>query len=192
MTVAETDLVERLKKGDLEAFDMLYDMYAGRLYAFSMKYLKSPEEAEELVQSVFMKLWENHKRLDKALSFKSFLYTIAYNEICRLFRRKSYFKKYIDEELITGRQSDTSPEEGTEFKSLIAEVQKLIDALPDTQRKAFIMCKIDGKHSKEVAAGLGISPGTVDNHVSATIKMIRSKLAHDSLSVILFTALFLF
>lgn len=65
MTITETELVERLKRGDLVAFDMIYNMYAGRLYAFSMKYLKSSEEAEELVQSVFMKVWENHGRLDK-------------------------------------------------------------------------------------------------------------------------------
>lgn len=192
MTVAETELVERLKKGDLEAFDMIYDMYAGRLYAFSMKYLKSAEEAEELVQCVFMKVWENHKRLDRDLSFKSFLFTIAYNEICRFFRRKSYLKKYIDETLLTGKMSDTTPEESSEFQSLLAEVEKIIARLPDTQKKAFIMCKIDGKPAKEVAAGLGLSPGTVDNYVSATIRTIRSRLARENLSVILFAALFLF
>ena len=192
MTVAETELVERLKKGDLVAFDMIYDMYAGRLYAFSMKYLKSSDEAEELVQCVFMKVWENYKRLDRNLSFKSFLFTIAYNEICRHFRRKSYLKKYIDETLLTGKLSDTAPEEGTEFQSLLAEVEKIIAGLPDTQKKAFIMCKIDGKPAKEVADGLGLSPGTVDNYVSATIRMIRSRLARENLSVILFVALFLF
>jgi len=192
VTVAETELVERLKKGDLVAFDMIYDMYAGRLYAFSMKYLKSSDEAEELVQCVFMKVWENYKRLDRNLSFKSFLFTIAYNEICRHFRRKSYLKKYIDETLLTGKLSDTAPEEGTEFQSLLAEVEKIIAGLPDTQKKAFIMCKIDGKPAKEVADGLGLSPGTVDNYVSATIRMIRSRLARENLSVILFAALFLF
>jgi len=192
VTVAETELVERLKKGDLVAFDMIYDMYAGRLYAFSMKYLKSSDEAEELVQCVFMKVWENYKRLDRNLSFKSFLFTIAYNEICRHFRRKSYLKRYIDETLLTGKLSDTAPEEGTEFQSLLAEVEKIIAGLPDTQKKAFIMCKIDGKPAKEVADGLGLSPGTVDNYVSATIRMIRSRLARENLSVILFAALFLF
>jgi len=192
VTVAETELVERLKKGDLVAFDMIYDMYAGRLYAFSMKYLKSSDEAEELVQCVFMKVWENYKRLDRNLSFKSFLFTIAYNEICRHFRRKSYLKRYIDETLLTGKLSDTAPEEGTEFQSLLAEVEKIIAGLPDTQKKAFVMCKIDGKPAKEVADGLGLSPGTVDNYVSATIRMIRSRLARENLSVILFVALFLF
>lgn len=192
MTVPEKDLVERLKRGDLEAFDMIYDMYAGRLYAFSIRYLKSPDEAGELVQTVFLKVWEKHKRLDANLSFRSFLFTIAYNEICRSFRRKSYLRKYIGEAVRDGNRSDTSPEDNSEFHSLLSEVEKIIASLPEKQRKAFIMCKIDGMPAKEVAAGLGLSSGTVDNYVSSTIKTIRKMMTGESLAVILFTSLFLF
>ncbi len=192
MTVTDKDLVERLIRGNLEAFDMIYDMYAGRIYAFSMKYLKSEDEAAELVQSVFMKVWENHKKLDANLSFRSFLFTIAYNEICRSFRRKSYLRKYIEEAVQDGNRSDTSPEDNSEFHSILSEVEKIIASLPEKQRKAFIMCKIDGMPAKEVAAGLGLSPGTVDNYVSSTIKTIRKMMTGESLAVILFTSLFLF
>lgn len=192
MTVPEKDLVERLKRGDLEAFDMIYDMYAGRLYAFSIRYLKSPDEAGELVQTVFLKVWEKHKRLDANLSFRSFLFTIAYNEICRSFRRKSYLRKYIGEAVRDANRSDTSPEDNSEYHSLLSEVEKIIASLPEKQRKAFIMCKIDGMPAKEVAAGLGLSPGTVDNYVSSTIKTIRKMMTGESLAVILFTSLFLF
>lgn len=185
-------MVERLKRGDLEAFDMIYDMYAGRLYAFSIRYLKSPDEAGELVQTVFLKVWEKHKRLDANLSFRSFLFTIAYNEICRSFRRKSYLRKYIGEAVRDGNRSDTSPEDNSEFHSLLSEVEKIIASLPEKQRKAFIMCKIDGMPAKEVAAGLGLSSGTVDNYVSSTIKTIRKMMTGESLAVILFTSLFLF
>jgi len=192
VTVPEKDLVERLKRGDLEAFDMIYDMYAGRLYAFSIRYLKSPDEAGELVQTVFLKVWEKHKRLDANLSFRSFLFTIAYNEICRSFRRKSYLRKYIGEAVRDGNRSDTSTEDNSEYHSLLSEVEKIIASLPEKQRKAFIMCKIDGMPAKEVAAGLGLSSGTVDNYVSSTIKTIRKMMTGESLAVILFTSLFLF
>lgn len=191
MTITETELVERLKKGDLEAFDMLYDAYAGRLYAFSLKYLKAAEESEELVQTVFMKVWESHKRLNADLSFKSFLFTIAYNEICRLFRRKSYLKKYLGETIAEGKQADNSLQESAEFQSLLSEINNIIAGLPEGQRKAFVMCKLDGMSSREVAEGLGLSPGTIDNYVSATLKLIRNRLSGESLAVILFAALFL-
>ena len=65
MVPGDNELVERLQKGDVEAFDLIYDKYSGKLYAFGLKYLRSMTEAEELVQSVFLKLWENHINLKK-------------------------------------------------------------------------------------------------------------------------------
>ena len=191
MTVTDNELVERLKKGDLEAFDMIYDMYAGRLYAFGMRYLRSTEEAKELVQSVFMKVWENHRTIDLSLSFRSYLFTIAYNDICKLFRRQSYLQKYVLETLYENRQSTSATEEGTEYQSVLGEVQRVLGTLPETQRKAFIMSKIEGKTSKEVATLLALSPGTVDNYVSGAIKMLRRKINGKNLPVILFLTLFL-
>jgi len=191
VTVTDNELVERLKKGDLEAFDMIYDMYAGRLYAFGMRYLRSTEEAKELVQSVFMKVWENHRTIDLSLSFRSYLFTIAYNDICKLFRRQSYLQKYVLETLYENRQSASAAEEGTEYQSVLGEVQRVLGTLPETQRKAFIMSKIEGKTSKEVATLLGLSPGTVDNYVSGAIKMLRRKINGKNLPVILFLTLFL-
>lgn len=191
VTVTDNDLAERLRKGDLEAFDMIYDMYAGKLYAFAMRYLKSGDEAEELVQSVFMKVWENHRRIDHSLSFRSYLFTIAYNDICKLFRRQVYLQKYVTETMYENRQSTSETEEGTEYQSLLGEVQRLLASLPESQKKAFIMSKIEGKPSREVANQLGLSPGTVDNYISGALKMLRSRITGKELSVILFVSLFL-
>ena len=91
----ENELVEKLRKGDIHAFDQVYGKYAPKLYAFSYKYLKSKEESEELVQSVFLKVWENQQNLKKDTSFKSFLFTIAYNEICNIFRQRSYLRNLL-------------------------------------------------------------------------------------------------
>lgn len=191
MSVTDNELIERLKKGDLEAFDMIYGIYAGKLHAFGMRYLKSAPEAEELVQSVFMKLWENHRRIDPAFSFRSYLFTIAYNDICKLFRRQGYLQKYVLETLYENRQSTSATEEGTEYQSVLGEVQRLLGTLPESQRKAFIMSKIEGKTSKEVATLLGLSPGTVDNYISGALKMLRGKITGKNLPIILFITLFL-
>ncbi len=65
----DSEMVESLQKGDFEAFDLIYEKYSGRLFNFGLKYLKSSDEAEELVQSVFLKIWENHQRLKKEFIF---------------------------------------------------------------------------------------------------------------------------
>ncbi|HOS73382.1 MAG TPA: sigma-70 family RNA polymerase sigma factor, partial [Bacteroidales bacterium] len=91
----DSELIKKLQKGDVEAFDLIYEKYAGKLYLFGLKYLRTSADAEELVQSVFLKIWENHKQLNKELSFKSYLFTIAYNDICKLFRKRKYMQKFI-------------------------------------------------------------------------------------------------
>lgn len=190
VTVTETDLVERLRQGDLEAFDMIYDMYAGKLYSFGMKYLRNSADAEELVQSVFMKVWENSKKLDRNLSFRSYLFTIAYNDICKLFRRKSYLRKYVDETLYENSEITVSTEEGIDYQSVIAEVQKIMNTLPEKQKEVFIKSRLEGKSAKEISAELGLSPGTIDNYISGAMKFIRSRLNKDNLPVMLILSLF--
>ena len=191
VTLPDSDLADRLCKGDLEAFDLIYGLYAGKLHAFGMRYLRSSAEAEEVVQSVFLKVWENHRKIDRELSFRSYLFTIAYNDICKIFRRRSYLQKYVMETLYENTRATSASEEGGEYQSVLDEVQRLIGSLPENQRQAFIMSRIEGKPSREVAAELGITAGTVDNYVSGTLKIIRGKLSRENLPVVLFISLFL-
>lgn len=192
MIQGEKEAVEKLKKGDLEAFDTIYKLYASKLHSFGYKYLKSETEAEELVQSVFIKLWEKRKKIDTELSFRSYLFTIAYNDICKLFRSRNYLREYVSETSATKSSSSSLTEEGTEYQSVLEEVNRIVESLPDNQKKAFIKSRFEGKTSKEIAVEMGMSPATVDNYVSAALKLIRSRLGSDSLIIILFVSLFLF
>jgi len=186
----DNELVERLQKGDVEAFDLIYDKYSGKLYAFGLKYRKSRAEAEELVQSVFLKVWENHKNLKKELSFKSYLFTIAYNDICKLFRKRNYQKKFIDDTLYENSQSSTEIEDGIDYQSVMERVQQIVNKLPERQKTIFLKSRQEGKSSKEIAKEVGLSPGTIDNYISEALKFIRSRLKNKSLPVLLFFSLF--
>lgn len=188
----EREAVERLKRGDIEAFDLLYKLYASKLHAFSLKYLRSEADAEELVQSVFIKLWETRKRVDSELSFRSYLFTIAYNDICKFFRNRSYLQKFVNETIITSVNASSDTEDSTDYRSVLDEVSKIVDSLPDNQKKAFIKSRFEGKASKQIAAELHLSPATVDNYISSALKLIRTRLGPDNLSLILFISLFLF
>lgn len=187
---ADDILVLNLQNGDVRAFDLLYEKYAGRLYGFSIKYLKSKTETEELVQSVFLKIWENHKNLKKESSFKSYLFTIAYHEICNTFRRRCQLKKFIGEQLIDKTDFTVETEEQIDFHSVLAQVVKIIAHLPERQKTVFLKKRMEGKSSKEIAEELGISVGTVDNYISDSLKYIRKNLANTGLEVVLLSCLF--
>ena len=161
----DIELVERLQKGEVEAFDSIYNKYSGKLYAFGLKYLRSKAEAEELVQSVFLKVWENYKNLKKESSFKSYLFTIAYNEICNLFRKRNYRQKFINDTLYENTQTSYEIETSIDCQSVLDQVQQIIDKLPEKQKIIFLKSRHEGKSTKEIAEEIGLSPGTVDNYI---------------------------
>lgn len=191
MIPGEKSAVIKLKRGDLEAFDFLYELYANRLHAFGMKYLRSEADAEELVQSVFIKLWENRKKVDSELSFRSYLFTIAYNDICKLFRQKKYLKKYVEETLYGSELFSSASEDSSDYRSVLREVDRIIALMPEKQKKAFLKSKLEGKTSKEVATELGLTAATVDNYVSAALKTLKAGIKKENLSMMLFLLLFL-
>lgn len=104
----EVLLVYNLSKGNLLAFNTLYKEYSGRLYRFAIGYLKSEDEAEELVQEVFTIIWEKRGDLKEELSFKSFLFTIAFNIIKKHFRTKAYLAQYFKTDIHSELDNQTS------------------------------------------------------------------------------------
>ena len=187
----DIELVKRLQKGDVEAFDLIYEKYSGKLYAFGLKCLRSEAEAEELVQSVFLKLWENHKILNADLSFKSWLFTISYNDICKLFRRRKYLRKFVDESLYENLNTAPDLSERIDYKSLLERVHLIINKLPEKQKTIFLKSREEGKTTKEIASEIGLSPGTVDNYISNSLKFIRSQLLDEDFAFLILFSLLL-
>jgi RNA polymerase sigma-70 factor (family 1) len=176
-------LVEKLQTGDIEAFDLLYEKYSGKLYSFGLKYLRLSTEAEELVQSVFLKVWGNHKNLRKELSFKSFLFTIAYNEICNLFRERSYHQKFIEVTQQKDIQPSSEIEDSLDLKFVMENVQQIVDRLPERQKSIFLKSRMEGKSTKQIAEEIGLSPGTIDNYISDSLRFIRTRLKKENMTL---------
>jgi len=172
----DVELADRLRKGELAAFDVVFQKYSGRLYSFVYRYLRCAEESSGVVQSVFLKLWENHRNLKKESSLKSYLFTIAYNEICTLFRRRICLQKYFDNFRNQNNYVTSETEDEVNYNMLLDQLDKIIKDLPERHRNIFLKSRIEGKSSKVIAYELGLSPGTVDNYISKTLRIINEKL----------------
>ena len=187
---SDEELVEKLRKGDIEAFDAVFEKYSNRLFGFALKYLKSKEETEGLVQDVFLKIWENRKALKKDASLKSYLFTISYHNICKFFRKKQLQGKLKEEiGLATGISVDT--EEQIDYHSTLEQIEKLIEKLPPKQRAIFLKSRKEGKSTREIAEEMHLAPGTVDNHISAALKFLRKYVSGSNLALSLLMAVFL-
>ena len=161
----DIELINDLRRGDVTAFDALYKKYSSSLYAFGLKLLKSEVESEDLVQSVFMTLWEKRKNLNSELSIKSFIFTIAYNDICKLFRRRNYLKIFIEETVNLQSEGAVNIEKQIDSKLLLEKIQLIINKLPERQKEIFLKSREEGKSSKEIALEVGLSQGTIDNYI---------------------------
>ena len=185
----EAQLVKSLSKGNLLAFNTLYKEYSGRLYRFSIGYLKSEAEAEELVQEVFTVIWEKRKNLKEELSFKSFLFTIAFNIIRKHFRTKAYLSEYFKKS--TGDDLDMQTSQKTTYDSLYQYITELVNQLPERRKEIFIKSRFEGLSIKEIAEELKISHKTVENQLTDALRFIRSNLNRESILFILFYVLFI-
>jgi RNA polymerase sigma-70 factor (family 1) len=185
-------LVMLLQKGNVAAFDSLFEVYSQKLFGFALKYFKNETEAEELVQDVFVKVWENRQTLKSELSFKSYLFTIALNQIRKYFNKKATSLRYLeslqnDPELI---ESHAIQED--DYELTLRQINLIIEQMPPRRREIFTKSKLEGKNSKEIASELNISAGTVDNQVSEALRFIRTRLKSENLALLLFAVLFVY
>lgn len=183
--------VQALKNGDVTAFDQLFRKYSERLFLFSKKYLKSDEEAHEVVQEVFLYIWEKRAELKPENSFNAYVFTIAYNRIKKHFNRKVLENKFKDEQLYLFLDASGDLDREIDYKFLLEKVESIINELPERRREIFRKRKYEGLPIKQIAADLNISPNTVENQLAAAQKQIQAELAKEKIAGLLFFGLFL-
>jgi len=187
----EKDYIIGLKRGDFASFDQLFSVYKERLYAFALGYFKSAEDARELVQEVFVKVWENREELDEGKSFNAYLFTVSKNIILNHFRKRANDKKYIEyiKQHIGIEYNRT--EEDIEYSDLEAQTEKVIDQLPPGRKKIYRLSREERLTYEEIAKKLNISIKTVENQMTQALKFLRERLGNGKLIILLFIALFL-
>ncbi|HJX71658.1 MAG TPA: RNA polymerase sigma-70 factor [Bacteroidales bacterium] len=185
---SEFQLVKSLKNGSVLAFNTLFHHYSNRLYQFSLKYLKSEEEAEELVQEVFTRVWEKRSELKAELSFNSYLFTIAFNVIRKYFRRKTHLIDYLNSKVKDDLNLDTVKK--VDYDSLKKHLDNLVSLLPHRRKEIFVKSRYEGFTTREIADDMKISKKTVENQLTEALRFIRTHLSREHLAGIIFFCLF--
>lgn len=183
-------LIDNLKNGDTKAFNLLFSIYGPRLYAFTNGYLKSKFESEEVVQEVFLTIWRKRKDIDSTLSFKSYLFKIAWHLILEAFNKVRKLEKFKHEMLNQAISFTSDMDERLDYQMLLERVESIIKKLPTRQREILIMRKKEGIAVKEIARQLEVSPKTVENHLTKALKNLKKELKDEGFSGILLFSLF--
>lgn len=174
--LAESIVMTMLSEDNEQALRLLYNRYHQKIYRLSLRYLKSPSQAQEIVQDVFLKLWFERRNMKIELPVEAWLVTVAKNKLINQFKKIASEKTAIDDYA----HYTESAEEGTEQKLLSGElekrVQELVNKLPPMQQQVYQFAKVEGLSYSDTAARLNISALTVKTHLARVMDKFRKTL----------------
>ena len=172
----EKKIVLALKGGDVRALKALYELYSGKLYQYSLAICKSSMLAEDVVQEVFIKIWEKRETLKEEHAIQSFLFTIARHRLLDLIKRAAKEAEVFREMAGHLPTMDHQIEQSIAYQERYTHVQHAISNLPPQRQLIFRLSREEGLSYAEIAQNLGITKGTVNIQIVKALKSIRDYL----------------
>lgn len=169
----ELRIVEKIKRGDTEAFEKLYRLYVGRVYASCLRLSGDPDRAEEITQDVFLRLWARIGTFKGRSAFSSWLYRLTVNLVIdrmRVEQRRARWET-IDDEV----ESHPDPQKGPSPDTRLA-LEAAIASLPPGARVVFVLHDIEGYRHEEIGEMTGMAPGTSKSQLHRARRLLRKML----------------
>ena len=176
----EVELIEKIKNGDKPAFKEIFEMYYDSLARFAYRHVQSRTLAEEVVQDVFLWIWENRERWQVNRSLKTYLFKAVRNKAIDYWRKQQTRHSYLD-------QYSTENEKNPSFIDLpdnangdefLNAARDAIEELPERRRMVYKLSRLEGLTYKEIAEVMEISPKTVETQMSRALDFLRKELSH--------------
>ena len=171
----EKDVFEKIKKGDEKAFEKLFHKYYGILCSFATKIINDDVAAEEIVQDLFVKLWEKREQLFIETSLKNYLFRSVKNLCLNTIQHNKTKIRYA-QIVISEVENQFTDDNNYPEPDLSVKIEESINSLPEKRREIFLLSRQDGLKYHEIAQKLNISIKTVETQMSLAIKTLRDKL----------------
>lgn len=188
--VLNKGILRKLSSGDEKAFRRVYDTYKSKLYFYALKFTKNEHNAEEIVQQVFIKLWDSKHAIDPELSFDAYLFRITRNTTFNFLKRQALESLHKQKLMADTPQKDHQTEETLDYYECEALALEAIEALPEKRQIIFKMSHDEGMNAKEIAEMLEISVNTVKSQLIKASKTIKAHLLLHA-NILLLLCLFL-
>jgi len=184
-------IITKIKQGDVLSFDNIFKKYHKKVYYFAISYLKNKEDAEDIVQEVFMNLWKYRDQISEYYVFSKYLFKITYNATCKKFRKQASDRKHMEEVLKKISIEDNSIQLDIEFNNLMETTNNLIKKLPARQKNILLLSIEEHLTSEQIAQKLNITKKTVENYLAMAKRFLKKSLSERGMLAFLYLALFL-
>lgn len=174
--MSEKEYIIRIANGDSKAFDFIFMLYYPKVKNFIFGLIKNEEDARDLAQDIFFKIWNGKEKLPEIEYFKTYLFQMSRNAVYDTFRQRQKENNYI-----AISEIDTTDtlliDEKIEALDLELLINLLIENMPEQRRKVFVMSRHEGLKNDEISEKLNISKRTVETHISNALKDIRKLIS---------------
>lgn len=168
-------LVEKMKTGDRESFNKLFRRYYSPLVRFGVRYVADGDQAAEIVQDLFVKLWTNREKLSISTSFESYMLRAVRNASITYINKERVHDE-VNERIYTDDSDANDPSVTLQSNNLETSYREILANMPEKRREVFMASRFDGLKYAEIADKMGLSQKTVEAHMSAAIKQLKEGL----------------
>jgi RNA polymerase sigma-70 factor (ECF subfamily) len=177
VVVTDRNDIELLLNGNIEAYEVVYKNFFKPLYVYAYSMLNDEMKAEEVVQTIFLKLWEKQETIDIQTSLKAYLYRSVHNASLNVIKHekvKQQYETYATHAMKTTKSE--TPAHTTMYKNLENKLREALNELPEQCRTVFQLSRFEELKYREIAERLSISEKTVEGHMGKALKLLRMKL----------------
>ncbi len=169
-----TQFYEAIRQGDQHAFSRYYETSLDRLVTLVTRITKDSEEARNIAQDTFIKLWQQRGQIDPAQSLDGFVSTVAWNAALDFLKRKQAHARFQNEQAHTQRMEDISAEQSLIAWEMAQRIREVIGNMPPQRRRVFELSREENLTYKQIAEKMGLTYNTVMNHMKLVLQEIRA------------------
>ena len=173
---SDIELLDLIRLGDKIAFSEIYGRYWKKVFTVATNKIGQPEEAEEIVQDIFISLWNRRESIIITTSLNAYLAVSVKYRVIKILAKRNHYLKYADHSLNEFPVISNSTEDWLEFEELKSRLELLVSHLPEKCRLVYIMSRENGMSQKQIAKEFGISEKTVEAHIGKALKVLRTGL----------------
>ena len=175
--IRDTEIIGRIRKGDIGQFESLFRSSYVSLVKYAKKLIKDQDMAEEMVQDLFFRLWQDREKIKIESSLNGYLFRAVHNKCLHYIEHLKVVERHAQEMTSKTYESQEDPSDMLQYKELQSRVARILEQLPDRCGKIFMMNRFEGLKYSEIADKLSISIKTVESNMGKALKEFRKALA---------------
>jgi RNA polymerase sigma-70 factor (ECF subfamily) len=175
--IRDTEIIGRIRNGDIKEFESLFRSSYASLVKYARTLIKDPDTAEEIVQDLFFRLWQNKEKIKIESSLNGYLFRSVHNSCLHYIEHMKVVERHEQEMAFVQNDGSESPDEILQYKELQSRIARTIEKLPERCGQIFCMNRFEGLKYSEIAEKLAVSIKTVEANMGKALKEFRKALA---------------